>query len=369
MANVLDDLKPKILAMALKRLRSQLAMPNLINRDYNPSQATRGETINIPVPPTVVARDVSPGVTPAAAPDVTENTVPLKLDKWKEAPITFTDKDRVEAIDASVEMAVFAAVDAIAEEVNASIMALYPEVYEYVGTAGTTPFGSNYGDATAARKLLNQNKALLGQRRMVINPDAEENAINLGSFADASFSTDPSVIIEGAIGRKLGFDWAMDQQIPTHTAGSGSGYLVNGTPAIGDTTVPVDTGTGTLVVGDVISFAGHSQTYTVTAAHAGGAGSLSISPALKAAPADNAAVTIRASHAVNLAFHRNAFALAVRAFRPPVSNADVLTMVDDKTGLPLRLEVTRQNKQDNWSLDLLWGVKTIRPDLAVRVAG
>lgn len=72
---------------------------------------------------------------------------------------------------------------------------------------------------------------------------------------------------------------------------------------------------------------------------------------------------------MNLAIHRDCFALAVRAFRDPASDANIMTMVDDVTGLPLRLEISRQNKQDYWSLDLLWGVKVIRPELGVRVLG
>lgn len=384
MSNTLDDLKPKILAMALMRLRNRLVMPSLVNRDYSPDTATRGETVNVPVPPTVTTRAVSPGVTPSAAPDITEETTPIALDQWYEAPLHFTDKDRVETIDASVEMAVEAAADALAEKVNESVFARYYELYEYVGTAGTTPFtGSPSGDysvATAARKVLNTNKAPLANRRLIIDPDAEEAAVNLSEFADASFTSQNGVILEGDLGRKLGFDWFMDQQVPTHTAGAWAAEsptpTVNGAHSVGATTLAVSTDdaseTGSAKQGDVFTIAGDTQTYTVLAdanTDASGEMSLSISPGLKVAVSGSEDITVKASHTVNIGMHRDAFALAVRAFRPPVSNADVMTMVDDVTGLPLRLEVSRQNKQDYWSLDLLWGVKVIRPELGVRIAG
>lgn len=380
MANTLDDLKPKILAMALRRLRGRLVMPSLVNRDYSPDTATRGETVNVPVPPSVATRAVSPGVTPAAAPDITENTTPIALDQWYEAPIAFTDKDRVETIDTSVEMAVEAAADALAEQVNSSVFARYYELYEFVGTAGTTPFASNYSQASAARKVLNQNKAALANRRIVLDPDAEEAAINLSEFADASFASENGVILEGDIGRKLGFDWFMDQQVPTHTAGGWAADSpqpeADGINAAGSTTLNVKTLTTSesshIKRGDIFTIAGDSQTYVVTAdadSDASGEATISISPALKEATVDGADITVRASHVVNLGMHRDAFALAVRAFRDPASNAEVMTMVDDATGLPLRLEVTRQNKQDYWSFDLLWGVKVIRPELGVRIAG
>jgi hypothetical protein len=377
MPNVLDDLKPKILAMALDRLRKRLVMPQLVNRDYNPSPADRGETVNVPVPPSIATREVSPGVTPDAAPGVTANTVPITLDQWHEAPIAFTDKDRVETIDASVEMSVDAAVDALAEKVNGSVMALASQVPNLVGTPGTTPFGSDYALSTAARKILNRNKAPLPNRRLVIDPDAEENAINLSEFADSSFTARDSVIIEGDIGRKLGFDWVMDQQVPSHeTAGTGDGDItVNGNQSAGAEEVSLAKGAGDnweAVEGDVIQFAGHDQTYLITedvTVTQGGNTTVSISPELQEDVADAEEVTVFGSHVANLAFHRDAFALAVRPFRQPASNAEVLTMIDDATGLPLRLEVSRQNKQDYWSFDLLWGVRAIRPDLAVRVAG
>lgn len=75
------------------------------------------------------------------------------------------------------------------------------------------------------------------------------------------------------------------------TAVAGSGYLVNGTPSIGDVSIPVDTGTGALAVGDLITFNGHAQEYMITKAYAGGAGNIDIFPGLMAAPADNAAIS------------------------------------------------------------------------------
>jgi hypothetical protein len=47
----------------------------------------------------------------------------------------------------------------------------------------------------------------------------------------------------------------------------------------------------------------------------------------------------------------------------------IVAMTDPQTGLSMRLEVSRQHKQVVYSLDALWGVKLIRPELAVRIAG
>lgn len=378
MANTLDDLMPKILARGLTRLRNRLVMPSAINRDYSSDAARRGSTIDVPVPPTVSSRAVSPGVTPVAADGITETTVPIALDQWYEAPIAFTDKDRLETIDESVVMAIDAAVDALAEQVNSSIFGLYEEVYEYVGTAATTPFASNYALATEARKILNTNKAPLALRRMIIDPDAEEKATNLSTFADSSFSGDNGVITEGDIGRKVGFDWIMDQQVPTHTtvaATSGTIALDDSEARpIGTKTLHMDGFSVEPAAGDVFTIAGDDQTYTVVSSTtlAGTDSDVTFEPGLKVAiPAADGDedVTFKATHVANLALHRDAFAVAIRPFLQPASDARVMTMVDPATNLPLRLEVSRQNKQDYWSFDLLWGVKAVRPELAVRVAG
>ena len=48
---------------------------------------------------------------------------------------------------------------------------------------------------------------------------------------------------------------------------------------------------------------------------------------------------------------------------------NIVSMTDPVTGLSMRLEVYRQYKQVVYELDALWGVKLIRPEYAVRIAG
>ena len=125
----------------------------------------------------------------------------------------------------------------------------------------------------------------------------------------------------------------------------------------------------------MLSLAGHTQTYVVTVGvslDATGV-AVSVSPSLQAGVADAAAVDVRASHIVNLAFHRDAFALAMRPLTAGTADLSlgnqILSMTDAQTGLSLRLEVSRQYKQTVWEFDVLWGVKLVRPELAVRIAG
>lgn len=380
MPNVLDAAIPKILAGGLDVLRKRTAMPSLIRRDFDDEAAQRGDTIDVWDRETPDVHDVSPSNTPPASGDTTLDKTQITLDNWKAADFYMTDKDLVEVVqNGVVPDQVAMAAKKLAEQINADVFSTYTRVGNYVGSAGSAPFDPGdtpgYADASAARRVLNQEEVPLSDRRMVISPEAEENAINLTEFADSSFADDDSVIIEGDLGAKLGFDWVMDQQTPVHTVGSISGTTVDGAHTAGiqqHTVTLATTGSISLNAGDIINFAGDTTNYAVTA-DLSGAGDVSIEPALQAdlSGGESVSLAVSTDHTVNLAFHRNAFALAVR----PIADADLeevattATMQDAVTGIPLRLEITREHKQTKWTFDVLYGTQSIDPRLAVRVLG
>lgn len=382
MANDLSAVIPQLLAQGLKSLREQCVMPALVNRGYEPTAGKKGSTIDVPIPSSVTAVAVTPGPTVPANVDDTPETTPIALDQWYEAPFQMSDKDEMEAMEGYLPMRAGEAIKALANNVNSYIFSKYKGIYGYTGTAGTTPFGTGTIDATRARVLLAKQLAPMGDRRIVLNPDAEGNALELRAFQDYSWSNSGSGIIRGEIDTKLGFSFHMDQLVPTHTAGTITTGLIakaSTAQAVGDKTIvcttAASTGACALLTGDIVSFAGHNQTYVLTAAatqaSAASDVTLNIYPGLKTALAGSEAVTVRSSHVVNLAFHRDAFAFASR----PLENvrfkggSEIQSIVDSVSGLALRLEVNRQHKQVRWSYDILYGAALIRPELAVRIAG
>lgn len=381
MANTLDNIMPKILANGLAVLREQVIMPQIVNGDYSAEAARKGTTIDVPIPAAKTASDVTPAPTYSSASNTTPGIVQISLNNWKHADFFLTDKDQAEIERNAHFMPMEAgeAIRALANAVNQDLHQEYAGVYGYVGTADTTPFASTVTAATDARKVLNQQLAPRDMRRAVVNYDAEANILALSQFSDFDKINESAPRIEGIMGRKYGFDWYADDHVLTHTAGSlaATGAVVGTTAAVGASTLAVKSASavGNVVAGDIFTIAGDSQTYvvqaTVSAIASGANKNLSIDPPLKVIASAAAAITFKASHVVNIAFHRNAFAFANR---PLMSDSEglgsrIMSMTDPVSGITLRLEVSRQYKQTTWDFDILWGAKLVRPALATRIAG
>ena len=309
--NDLSKVVDKLLAQGLLALRDTCVMPRLVNSDYSNLAAQQGASIDVPIPSAIKAQAVTPGATSQDTGDISPVSATIKLDRWMEAPFYLTDKDLMEANRGVIPMQASEAVKAIANDVNATLLGLGRKFYGMVGTPGTTPF-STVVDATNARKVLNRQLAPVNDRRIVLDPDAEAAALGLSGFADVSKSGDARPIIDGTIGRKYGFDWAMDQQVPSFEAS----VMTEGA-------------------------------LTVNGANEAGA------------------------QVVSLAFHRDAIAFATRPLMDSANGLGNLTQsaVDPVSGLSLRLEVSREHKRTRFSYDILYGADVVRRELGCRIAG
>ena len=391
MANTLTALVPKILSRGLLALRENAVMPRLVNRSIGDGAREKGDTIDIPLSAAATTRTVTPAVTQAANVDFTPTKVQLPLDQWKESPFQLSDKElaEIDADDSFIPMQTSEAIKALANGIDSFILGKFTGIWNYSGTAATTPFATNLDAFRDARKNMNKDLSPLADRRVVLDADAEANAVVLEQFLAADRRGDQGGIIQGEIGQKLGYQWFLDQNIPTHTVGTwtvtGAGRTeVKATATINTSTMiwqgnsSTVTNGGNVVVGDIFTVTGDSQAYVVkTAASVAVAAQATLaiifSPPLRATIAAAATVSLKGSHVVNLAFHRDAFAFASR----PLAESQIAgglgsifsTMVDPVSGIALRLEVNRQYKQTTWAFDSLYGAVLVRPELAARIAG
>lgn len=379
MPNVITAIIPKIMARGITALRSGMVLPGFVHTDYRNEAAQKGSTIEIPAPAEATASDVTPSHVPSAPSSLTPATVSLPLSNWKKSNFHLTD-DEMQKINRNehfIPGQVDAAAEALAVAVDQSIAALYKELYGAVGTAGTTPFGSNSDLAVDALMLLAGQKCPIMGINAAVDRFAYGKMLKLSEFKDADKMGDQSVKRQGVIGQAFGVNWGWDYHIATHTKGAATGttIAVNGSSQTG-TSLNIDGLTVKPSVGDIFTIAGDTQQYVVRTATdlSSGASSLTIYPGIVTAPADNAALTFVNTHAANMMFHRNCFALATRTLGDSSELAGqtgsiIQTFVDPVTQLALRLEITRQYKQFVWEFDILWGVKCIRPEYGVRILG
>jgi hypothetical protein len=394
MANTLTAIMPKILARGLMTLRERAVMPRLVNLDYSSEAAMAGTTIDVPIPSAVSATDVTPSYQYSAPSDTTSSTVQISLNKWKKStPFHLTDKELVELDENRhfVPMQVDEAVRGLANQINSDIFAEYTGVFNCAEIASSGSILSDVSQITESRRWLNSQNSPMDNRRLVMDYAAGAAALQL-SGVTAYNETGPSggePRISGEIGRRFGLDMYEDGAVPYHTTTAATGGtiafdLVAGYVA-GTTTAHFDGFSATPVVGDCFKVA-HGGTvgdkwYVVTGVSGYSTGDVDITfsradgngnGGLYATVANDKAVSWTASHTVNLAFHRDAFALATRPLLAQTDefnglNSNMISMTDPVTGLSLRLEVTRQYKQVVWEFDILYGVKLVRPELAVRV--
>jgi len=382
MANSFTNIIPQLLAQGLMALRENAMMARVVNTDYDREAAEQGDTINVPIPSAVTAVNVTPAITPPANSDQTPSKVAIALNNWKEAPFYLTDKQMHEVMNGWIPKQASEAIRSLINAMDSSMLALYKGMYGiYPATTANTPM-SSIKDATGMRKVLNQNLAPLDARHAILDPTAEAEALGLAQFADSTFSGSVAAIMDGQLNRKLGAQWWMNQNVPTHTAGAGitTGAIVKASTvhAIGVKSVVCTTAASTGAIafleGDIITIAGDPQTYVITAdvteASASTDFTIAIEPGLKVATAGSEALTFDdASGVVNMMIHRDAIALATR----PLADADMglgaisMSDVDPVSGLALRVEVTRQHKQTRFSYDMLWGTGLVRRGSACRL--
>jgi hypothetical protein len=389
MANTINSLLvDRIYAMGLKALRRQTALLRYVTTYEKEvmDNSFRGDTVVVPIPSQRSDSDVTdvvPSNTPPAPSDITPRYASVTLSNWKKVNFSLTDFEVSKLSAGTMSDEFSGAIDVLSGNIIRSVMANYKGIYQYAGTAGTTPFASNTSVVQSARKLLNKAGVPMENRAVILNFDADANAIGLSLFQQYLQKGDRETLREGIIKRALGFDWDVDGYLPTFTGGTlsnGTGKLAkinDASVVVGDTSVPMDDTslTGTLVVGDLFTVAGDTQQYTVTAnvtASSNALASVSFDPSAKVAWADNAVVTFVASHDVaGLALHKQAIAFASKPLDDVTleGGSQIRQIPDPVSGLTLCLEITRQYKQTVAEFSCLWGSTLARPECAVRILG
>lgn len=360
--------------------RELVGFTKVVTLDASAEAAAVGQEVRSPVVQPVGLQDITPGLTAPNAGDHVIGNVPVVITTSKSYPIRWNGEEQKglngpAGAGTSIIMKnqFINAFRALGNAVDLSLAsAAIAGASRATGTPGTTPFGvaGDLSDFALARKILEDNGAPTTSLNMVIN---SSSAANLRGKQSVLFKVNEAgtddMLRQGVIGRVEGFDVAQSAQLKTVVKGTGTGYLVNSTGlVIGSVSIPVDTGTGTILPGDAITFAGDPNVYMVNSYSAG---IITIGgPGLQSAVADNAAITIGNSYAPNVAFAKSALVLAARAPAMPIgmdgkpidAADDMMMITDPVSGLSFQLTQYRQYRQIYWEIGLAWGVKAVKPD-------
>lgn len=363
----------------LPRLIENLVFPNLIHKDYSNDFVTgQGATIQVRKPIVLTAVDFNESIG-VSAQDVKESSVEVTLDKLATVDVAFGAIQRATNVDDMNRLFLEPAAVALAQKINSDGLNLYKDIPYTGGAVGSTPDGLD--DLTNARKMLNIQKAPIAPRYALWDPEAEAKFLQLDTFVEADKSGTTEALRNGSLGRIMGFENYMSQAVKNHkigtlaTAGTTGKKIMLKGAAAGATSVILDTDdsalTGTLKKGDLLTFtpaSGAASVVVVTADATADTDEISVGvyPALTAA--DNAVVTITPAHTANLAFCPQAFAFVTR---PLVAPAGVESYVTSYNGVTLRVVrgYDMKFKRETLSMDVLYGYKTMYPELAVRYMG
>jgi hypothetical protein len=375
---------------ALRILHQKANFIGSMNRAYDDSFAQSGakigDSLRIRLPNRYVVRT---GAT-LSAQDTTEQATTLQVSTQKGVDLNFTSNELTLSLDDFSKRILEPAMAQLAASVESDAFNMVKDVPNAVGVAGSA---TTFKNVLEARKKLSDNLAPTSERRLILNTQDNVDLVDSlkGLFQDSS--TISQQYKEGMVGKTAGFDAIYENTlIPNFTNGAGAGYLVNGAAQSGSSLI-VDTGTGTMPKGTIFTidnvFAVHPesrlstgipQQFVVTANYTGGAGTVSIYPAIvasgalqtvNAVPADNAAITVYNTASdvttTSLAFHKDAFTFATADLVMPKGVDFAAREVYD--GISIR--VVRQYDVNNDAfpcrLDILYGYKAIRPQLACRI--
>jgi hypothetical protein len=392
-------LSPTIITReALRILHANLNFVGNCDKQYDDQFANSGASPSGKIGPSLTIRMPNQYTVRTGANLSTQDTVEtsqvLTVSTQKGVDTVFSSQDLTLTIDEFSDRYLKPAMSVLATNIEADALSMILDVYNAVDDNAAT---FSYKDFANGRKSLNQYLAPNDDRCGVLTSG------HVVSFLDAIkgfFNPQESVsrpYLTGKIGKVNGFDTFENTVLnpfQSGTALAATTYTVNGAGQTGSGVI-VATGATTFNKGDIITFAGCDavdpetkvdrgflQKFVVTAPYAGGAGTIAVSPAIvttgaaqnvTGSPTNGGAILkigggASALYQQSLLFQKEAFAF-VSADLIDVSKFGAWGARQVMDGISMR--IARQYNISNDTIpcriDVLYGYKTLRPQLACRV--
>ena len=387
---------------SLRVLHQKLTFVGNIERQYDSkfaqSGAKIGNTLDIRLPNEYVVRS-------GAVMDVQdqdESSVQLEVSSQKGVDMNFTSVDLTMDIDRFSERYIEPAMSVLAANIESDALSMYKDVHQEVNDIGAA---ITFRDLLLGRKrLMDSLTPMDGSLCVQLNTTDNVELVDSlkGLFQDSENIS--KQYREGYLGRTAGFKFYENTLMPIHTTGSEAGVDtgadVNGASQTGASVTVDGTVTGTFKKGDIITFAGcnevHPETkedtgvpmrFVVTSDVSASYSSIPISPSIvtsggkqnvSASPTDGGAVNKvesdgstavagSANYTISLAHHKQAFAFATADLIKPSGVDFCSRQVMDGISMRIVRQYDINNDKMPCRIDVLYGYKTLRPQLACRL--
>lgn len=390
-------LSPTIITReALRILHASLNFIGNINKQYDSQFANSGASPSGKIGPNLTIRMPNRFTTRSgwtrSNQDVTETSQVLTVSTVKGVDFSFSQAELTLTLDEFSARYIKPAISTLATNIEADALSMVKDVYNAVDDNASA---FSYKDFANGRKTLNQYLAPDADRVGVMNSD------HVVSYLDAikgNFNPQESVskpYLNGKIGRVQGIDTFENTVLNPFQSGTAlAATTYTATVTDGSATVVLAVGATTFKKGDIVTFAtvdavdpetkadrGFLQKFVITADYAGGAGNITVSPTPVLTGAAQNVSAVGAGLAVakigggasalykqSLLFHPDAFTFVTADLVDPSKyGAWGTRQVMDGISMSIASQYAIADATIPSRIDVLYGFKTIRPELACRV--
>lgn len=374
MANTLTNLLPDMYEALDVVSRELTGFIPAVSRSSEVARAAMGQKVRVPVTGLASGGNNTPGTTVPDNGDEIIDNVEVEISKSQYRSVRWNGEETKGLSNAGTFSSITAdrfyqAMRSLVNEVEADLWAeAYKNASRAYGTAGTTPFatGGDLSDFAGVLRILEENGAPTNDLQLALGHAAVGNLRGKQSVlfkVNEAGSSD--MLRNGITDRVMNMAIRHSHPIAVHTKGTGVDFLTNGAVAAGVRTVAADTGTGTILAGDIATFAADAvNKYVVNTALSGGSFAIG-RPGARVPIADNNAITLGANYTPNVAFARSAIVLATRAPALPEggdSATGVETIVDPRTGIAFEIAEYKGFLQTTFHVRLAWGFRAVKSD-------
>ncbi len=302
-----DAMIPEVWSnMGLLILEENMVAASLVHRDFSNEVANFGDVVNTRRPGQFKIRRRGDN-DPVLGQDANTTNVRVPLDQHFYTNFTINDGEATKSFQDLVDLHLLPAMQNVARAVDRAVLGrVHAFLVNAVGGLDTLTGAVAKARILDARNKMSKNKAVTAGRHMVVSPDSETALLNADQFTFANQrGDDGTALAEASLGRLLGFDFWMDQNLPSTrvvdsdvTAG-----VTDGTEAIGQTLIDVTIVGANAVAGEWVTIAGEDRPHWIVAfTNTGGdIDDITIDSGLVTAAASGAVVNYYGPAAIDLA--------------------------------------------------------------------